>query len=188
MAGEIRAQRAIVTIGSIQVDGFMLPDGSYRMSQTQAADCISDDAVYARNFLTSRALKALRGEGFTPETFEVDPSGQTRGQTRIRGWTLDIVYAYWVYRCFKGNQQAYALVVALGTETLERRFDRAFGISRAETEYNDRLIAYTRQLEASLADLGEAYAVDDDVRRENEFLRQRLAELGVDPYALPSDE
>jgi hypothetical protein len=37
---EMKATRATITLGTKQLDGFMLPDGSYRMSQTQAA-CLS---------------------------------------------------------------------------------------------------------------------------------------------------
>lgn len=37
MTESVRAVRASVQIGSLTVDGFMLPDGSYRMSQTQAS-------------------------------------------------------------------------------------------------------------------------------------------------------
>ena len=51
MSESVRAVRASVQIGSLTVDGFMLPDGSYRMSQTQAAECIGG------------------GIQFTPETF-----------------------------------------------------------------------------------------------------------------------
>jgi hypothetical protein len=53
----MKATRSTVTIGSLEVDGFMLPDGTYRMSQTQVAECIGDDPIYARRFLTSKALK-----------------------------------------------------------------------------------------------------------------------------------
>jgi hypothetical protein len=38
MSESIKATRANVAIGALTVDAFMLPDGSYRMSQTQAAD------------------------------------------------------------------------------------------------------------------------------------------------------
>ncbi len=104
MTDPTKATRATVRIGNIEIDGFQLPNGSYRMSQTQAADCIGDDPVYARNFLTSKTFKALQDRDYTPETFEVNPENQVRGQTRIRGWELDIVYAFWVYRCFRGNK------------------------------------------------------------------------------------
>ena len=186
MTDSIKATRATVTLGSLTVDGFMLPDGSYRMSQTQAAECIEEDAVYARNFLTSKALKALRDKGYTPETFEVDPIGQSRGQTRIRGWTLDIVYAYWVYRCHKGSPKAFALVMALGTETLERRFDRAFGVARSEDDWDKRLS--DRIVEQLESELGTAFAEVDSAINREKLLEQQLGELGVEPWALPQDE
>jgi hypothetical protein len=182
---ETRATRATVQLGTLTIDGFMLPDGSYRMSQTQAASCIEDDAVYARNFLTSRVLKALRGEGYTPETFEVSSDGQARGQTRIQGWTLDIVFAYWVYRCHKGSKSAFNLVVALGTETLERRFDRAFNVTRSEQDYDQRLVDRFSQM---ATDLSEAFEAADVAASREKLLEQQLRELGVEPWALPEQD
>jgi hypothetical protein len=60
MTESVRAVRASVQIGSLTVDGFMLPDGSYRMSQTQAAECVGKPEINARRFLDSKAIKALR--------------------------------------------------------------------------------------------------------------------------------
>ncbi|HEY9653663.1 MAG TPA: hypothetical protein V6C95_23580 [Coleofasciculaceae cyanobacterium] len=188
MSKSIKATRATVQIGSLEVDGFMLPDGAYRMSQSQASECIGDDAVYARNFLRSRTLKSFKGEGYTPETFEVDPEGQTRGQTRIQGWSLEIVFAYWVYRCFKGNKQAFSLVLALGSETLERRFDVAFGITRTENEWNERLIQRNQQLERALGELGESFAIEDDIRRERDYFERLLLQHGIDPWTIESNQ
>lgn len=183
-----KAKRADIPIGSLSVDGFMLSDGSYRMSQSQVSECIGDDAVYARNFLKSKALKALRGEGYTPETFEIDSSDQTRGQTRFQEWPLDIAYAYWVYRCSKGNKKAFSLVIALGTETLERRFDAAFGVERTEDERNQILSDRVHQLEQDLEALGDSYAIEDEIRRERDRFEELLRENGIDPYGLPSGE
>ena len=174
-----KATRATIKIGSLEVEGFMLPDGSYRMSQAQVAECIGDDAIYARRFLKSRALKALQGGGYTPDTFEVEPTDQVRGQTRIQGWPLDIVYTYWVYRCSRGNKQSFSLVIALGSESLERRFDNAFGVQRSEEEYNTLLANRVQQLEQQA---GEAFAAADDERRNADRLEQQLREAGIVPY------
>ncbi len=38
MSESIKATRAIIAIGSLSVEAFMLPDGSYRMSLSQAAE------------------------------------------------------------------------------------------------------------------------------------------------------
>ena len=185
MSESQKATRAIIPIGPIQVDGFMLPDGSYRMSQTQTAECIGDDAIYARRFLKSRELKALLGEGYTPDTFEVDSTGQVRGETRIRGWPLDLVYAYWIYRCFKGDRKAFSLAIALGVETLERRFDNAFNITRTEQERDDRLSQRLQQLEE---DLKGAMDFEAAAQYELNYVRDWLKQKGLDPWELPGDD
>ena len=60
MSESVRAVRTSVQIGSLTVDGFMLPDGSYRMSQTQATECVGKPEINARRFLDSKAIKSLR--------------------------------------------------------------------------------------------------------------------------------
>jgi hypothetical protein len=76
MSDSTKATRALVQIGSMTVDGFMLPDGSYRTSQTQAAECVGKPEINARRFLDSTAIKALPGEGYTPDTIEIEPDAE----------------------------------------------------------------------------------------------------------------
>ena len=76
-----KAKRATVTIAPLSVDGFQMPDGSYRMSQAGAATTINESPVYELRFLTSRESKALLGEAFTdctPEQIEVETSPSDR--------------------------------------------------------------------------------------------------------------
>jgi hypothetical protein len=64
----------------------MLPDGSYRMAQNQAASAIREDLVYALRFLRSKDSKSLLGEGFTdykPESIELQAGTGKHGQSRI---------------------------------------------------------------------------------------------------------
>ncbi|MFN7717250.1 MAG: hypothetical protein ACK5QS_17520, partial [Pseudanabaenaceae cyanobacterium] len=103
MSDSIKATRATVAIGALTVDAFMLPDGSYRMSQTQAAEAIGKDEINARRFLTSKSINAIRGEGYTPDSIE-------SGQTRFNAIPLDVVTAYWLYQSSQGNKQALSLV------------------------------------------------------------------------------
>lgn len=134
MSETSKATRAQIRIGGIEVDGFMLPDGEYRMSQTQIAECVQKDESNARKFLSSKAIKTLLGEGYTPgknETIEVDAAEQTRGQTRIKPFSLEETSAFWLW---------------------------------------------------------EAYAIDDDLRRENEFLLKVLRDNNIDPYEIPNNE
>jgi hypothetical protein len=50
MTESVRAFRASVQIGSLTVDGLMLPNGSYRMSQTQAAECVGKPKITPDGF------------------------------------------------------------------------------------------------------------------------------------------
>lgn len=188
MSESIKATRASVQIGSIEVDGFMLPDGSYRMSQTQAALCVGKPEINARRFLTSKAIKALLGEGYTPDNIEIESGNQLRGQTRFNALPLEVVTAYWFQQASQGNQQAISLVWALLTESLERRFDVAFGVTRTERERNERLTDRIQQLERDLTKLGEAFALDDQIRQERDYFERLLRENGIDPWGLRGDQ
>ena len=191
MTESIRAARASVQIGSQQIDGFMLPDGSYRMSQAQVAQAVDKPPVNALRFLGSKAIKGLLGEGYTdytPEQIEIESEEGKRGQSRFNALPLEVATAYWVNQCFQGNKQALALVMALATETLERRFDNAFGVSRTETERNERLSQRNQQFERALAELGEGFALDDQIKQERDYFERLLRENGIDPWGLPENE
>lgn len=182
-----KAKRATVAIGPVAIAGFQMPDGSYRMSQTQAAECVGKQQRNAGRFLESNGIKALRGEGYTPDTIEVESADQVRGQTRFNALPLDVVSAYWLWEASKGNQQAIALCYALMTETLERRFDAVFGVERSEGDRNTLLAQRLERAEADLATLGEAYAEPDLLRMEVDHLRQQVRDLGGEPWQLPGE-
>ena len=70
----------------------MLPDGSYRMAQNQAASAIREDPVYALRLLRSKDSKSLLGESFTdyePESIEIQPDTGKRGQSCINALPLE---------------------------------------------------------------------------------------------------
>ena len=94
MTESIKATRASVRIGALEVDGFMLPDGSYRMSQTQAADCVGKPEINARRFLSSRAIKTLLGEGYTPDSLEIEKDEQLRSSVFSRVLSLSSIFIY----------------------------------------------------------------------------------------------
>lgn len=188
MTESIKATRASVQIGALEVDGFMLPDGSYRMSQTQTAECVGMTERNAREFLDSKTFKRLTDEDYTPAIFEIESETQTRGQSRFRALPLEVVVIYWVYQCYRGNKQAFNLLVALATETLERRFDTAFGVTHTEQERNERLQERIRQLETEFSQLGEAFAIDDQIRSERDYFESLLLQHGIDPWALPNTD
>ncbi|HIK39969.1 hypothetical protein [Thermoleptolyngbya sp. M55_K2018_002] len=184
----MKATRATVELGSISIEGFMLLDGSYRMSQTQAAECVGLSERNARDFLRSKGLKALLGEGDTPAIFELEPdAGQARGASRARGLPLEVVSAYWLWQAFRGNQSTLAFCMALMTESTERQFDAAFEVERTEGDRNQRLAQRLQQLERIIESVGLGMALDGDIRRENAYLMRVLRENGIDPYGLPGE-
>lgn len=189
MTDSTRATRATVPIGSLTVDGFMLPDGAYRMSLTQAAECVGLTTRNASDFLQSKAFKALMGESYTVPISEIEPDEtQLRGASRIRALPLEVVRKYWLWQVSRGNKQAIALVDALMAETIERRFDRAFGVTRAEQERDERLTGHIQQLERDLERLGEGFAIDDLIRQERDYFERLLKENGIEPWKAPNND
>ena len=187
MADTVIATRTTIIIGPLSVDGFMLPDGSYRMSQTDTGEAVGLSERNAREFLKTKALKSLLSEGYTTaisavEKVEIDSTNQVKGQGRFNSVPLEVVTAYWQWQSHRGNKKALALCLALMTETLERRFDNAFSVERSEDEYNAMLFKRVESLET---DVGEAYAVADDMARENEELWFYIREQNLPgPYSL----
>lgn len=186
-----RAQRATITIGGIQLEGFQMPDGSYRMSQSSAAAAIELGRQNVSDFLRSKAIKRLLGKGYTGQisNVEVESSDQTRGQTRINALPIEAVNAYWHWQSHRGHKKALQLCMALSAESIERRFDTAFGVPRSEDEYNQQLAARLQQTEQQLALLSDAYAEPDLLREENERLREQIRQLGGEPFEhLPPED
>lgn len=184
-----KAVRSTVQIGGVDVEGYQMPDGGYQMSQTTAAQAVGMAERNARDFLNSKAVNRLLGEGYTPAISQVEvESGQARGQTRINALPLEVVAAYWVWQCFKGNRKALSLVMALSVESLERRFDSAFGVSRTEADYNERLSDRIEQMQSSLDQLSEAYAEPDVLREHIERLEAQVRRLGEEPLQIPDQQ
>lgn len=188
MSESVRASRSTVTVGSSSVDGFRLPDGGYRMSQAQAAESIDESPVNALRFLSSRDSKALLGDSFTdytPESIEVESQSGQRGQARINALPLEVVAAYWMSRAYRGNKKAFLLCWALITETLERRFDRAFGVTRSDDEWDRQLS--DRLIEHMEVSLSNAFEEADTALSRERLLEQQLRDNGIEPWALPGE-
>jgi hypothetical protein len=101
---------------------------------------------------------------------------------------LEVVGAYWLWQSYRGNKKALSLCMALIIESLERRFDDAFGVAMSEQERNSRLSQRNSQLEQDLAKLGEGFALDADKDREIVYLTSLLKDNGIEPYGLPNGD
>ncbi|MEO0432923.1 MAG: hypothetical protein AAF151_14645 [Cyanobacteria bacterium J06656_5] len=186
MSESTKATRASIQIGNLNVDGFMLPDGSYRISQTQAAEAVGLNRQNVSDFLRSKAIKRLLGEGYTGQIsqIEIDSADQARGQSRINAISLDAIAAYWQWQSFRGNKQALALCMAMTIETLTRRFDAAFGVGRTEADYNELLQDQNAALQSTLEALGDAYSEPDLLREQVSRLERQLRDNGIEPWNL----
>ncbi|MBE9110812.1 hypothetical protein IQ273_15470 [Nodosilinea sp. LEGE 07298] len=63
-----KAKRTTVVIGNEPIAGFQMPEGSYRMSITSAAEVVGTAQQNGSNFLRLNAFKALQVSSYTPQT------------------------------------------------------------------------------------------------------------------------
>ncbi|MEO0868350.1 MAG: hypothetical protein AAFY17_07865 [Cyanobacteria bacterium J06642_11] len=138
MSESSQATRTTIQIGTrmgtLIVDGFMLSDGSYRMSLTQSSGAIGFGPQSISDFLSLKAVNSLlaQGDGANDAQLELVPSTHTCGRQHFRAMSLDAVAAYWQWQADKGNSEALSLCMALKTVTLSCRFDAAFGVEHSE--------------------------------------------------------
>ena len=142
MSESSTATRATIEIGTqvgtLIVDGFMLPDGSYRMSLTQSSGAVGFGPQNASDFLSLKTAKSLLGQGDAVNNSQIDLalSTHTHGRSRLRVMSLDAVAAYWQWQASRGNRDALALCIALKSEPLTCRFDTVFGVEHSEIDCN----------------------------------------------------
>jgi hypothetical protein len=131
----IKAIKATITLGDIDLDVFQLPDGKYFLSLTQVAESIDMPLKRMSQIRELNMAKTLYPQGFRmSETVKVE--GGTKPVSII---SLDDVSKYWTLAAFQmQNVKAMALLAASQAEALERRADAAFDIKRSEEERNER--------------------------------------------------
>jgi hypothetical protein len=108
----------------------MLPDGSYRISQTKVAKAAGLSRRNVSDFLRSNALKSLLREGYTNTMFEreeieIESEPGRRRPSRFLSVPPEIASAYWLWQAHRENKAALALCMRLITQSLERRVDKA---------------------------------------------------------------
>ena len=122
----IKAERETVKFfDGLQVDGYRLPDGEFRVGLTGASEVLG----YGREWLGrvldrgGNTLKALQGLGFTEEIAKVATnSGRPPETISLRDFNRLIAYAV-----FDGKKAALALQLALTEVALNDFFRDAFG-------------------------------------------------------------
>jgi hypothetical protein len=105
-------------------------------SPTKVAEAAGLSRRNVSDFFRSNALKSLRGTGYTSTNFEpeeIESEPGSRGQSRFLSVPPKIASAYWLWQAHRENKAALALCMGLITESLERRVDEAFGVTRTPT-------------------------------------------------------
>ena len=156
MTKSVRAVRASVKIGSLTVDGFMLPDGSYRTQPNQSRRSSGLIPAQRVRFFTFKRPEKLASKSYTSTMFEreeieIESEPGSRGQSRFLSVPPKIASAYWLWQAHRENKAALALCMGLITESLERRVDEAFGITRTR-ERNEILSQRVQELEEDVRD------------------------------------
>ena len=144
----IKAQRRTIRISDIPLEVAMLPDGSYRLSQTQVTAVIEKHHSSFAQFFRSKSFKLWLGidSGLRNSMTSVEIDGSN---LPIASISFETALIYWFKWAEKGNSLARALVIALAKHSLYDRADVAFGVK-------DRQLESDRTLAKDLSDAGIA--------------------------------
>lgn len=181
-----KAQRRTIYIGDIPLEVAMLPDGSYRLSQTQATEVVNKRRNSMFYFYRSNRLKAFLGNDFQCSSLseELFIEGAPRP---INPVTFEVACLYWQKCADEGNAQARAIVVALIKYSLYDLADAAFGVKRHQLE-RDRILAEdlsdagVARIAATYRSLeSQTFSGEPETQTERELkLKIKLAELELE--------
>jgi hypothetical protein len=132
----IKAVRSTIKFAEgLEVDGYMLPDGEFRVGKTGASLVLG----YKENFLsriqsaTPKKAKALQSEGFTGYSLAVQIENQ-RGATRSDTLSLDDFESFIFFAASEGKKEAIALQRAFVKVGITDWFRLSFGIKELTLE------------------------------------------------------
>ena len=168
-----KAERATITLGSIDIEVFLLEDGEYRLSKTQVFESVDIVSRNTPRWLKSQGLKPLSAERlqFTEKGIggTIDSIGISEA---IKLW-------YHVGTQLK-NEKASNLVLACAIESVERRADAKFGKIRSEEERNQRIIAKTESKNLFFDFSGEIASWFDRTKAERSQPVERYYSVAYD--------
>jgi hypothetical protein len=127
-----KAVVAVVDFGFCQVEGLMMPNGSYGIAISQANTILG---FSTRQDHAVRSLKALLGKEIELTTVKTELSNNKNSVLTIEQFT-ELIFELATKR---NNEIAIAFLKASMLETIERRFDAAFNKKVEEDERNARL-------------------------------------------------
>ena len=161
MSDTVRAKRAEIKLGDETIEVFQLPNGNYTLSQTQVAKVVGKSEDSFRRFLKSPQFKIFAfSHELDTKRLLVEGNNQSINPIPIR-----IAIKYWVKETLAKNESAAKLISACAEESIQRRADSVFGISRTEDQYNKLLKNNFRGLQSfskEFADL-DAHSLSSEI-------------------------
>ena len=141
-----KAVKATIHLGSIPIDVYQMPDGSYKLYMESVMEAIKRPKDDLLNFLQSKSPQALP---YKNRSLLQEPMIGVEGYGgSVKPIPVELATTYWFYSAINGNTIAQALIQASLIESIERRADTAFVFKRSEEEYNQK---FGEKLEEELA-------------------------------------
>lgn len=158
----MKAHKATINYGGIELEVYMMPDGSYQLSKTQVAQAIEKGDTSFRDFLDGKSPEALPYKDFTPAKVETDLG------SRIQGIPIKVAIAYWTYWSSRGNIHARALLAAGTEESFNRRCDTVFNNEKSEDDYNKMTLENIDQNKILFEMMKMLTNLSEEVRQQRE--------------------
>ena len=147
----VRATREDFDIAGIDVQGLMMPDGRYKMSDADIARAALRPSRSVGDLRKAKTLELnggntsdLESVGDLLEVLKVKVEGYGKP---LNASSIEFAAMYWATQS-ANSPTALALTVALSTESIQRRFDRAFNQKVTEAEYDASLALRFARLNA----------------------------------------
>ena len=167
----MKATRTTIKYGSVDLEVFMLPDGTYKLSQTQAGLAIEKGDKSLREFLAGKSPEALPHKGFTSDEIEID----TNPGIKFNAVTIKVVVSYWTYWANKGNTLAQALLAAGTEETINRLCDTAFNVTKSDEEYHNQTLENINQNQMLFDMMKMINSMNEKLTQQEETNKQLLS-------------
>lgn len=147
----IKAERATVRFfDGLSIDGYMMPDGSFRVSLTGASTLLGFQKNWLGRILakSGNPVKALQGMGFSGQAQKTVTRSIRGGGDSAQTISLRDLNALVLYAATKGKPQAIALQMALTDMAMTDFFRDAFGMRTLSIE--EKRAAFYRAFAATL--------------------------------------
>jgi hypothetical protein len=130
----IKAVRATIKLGNIELDVLQFPDGTYHFFINQLNEVL---AIKASDSTGKKYLQPL----IDKDPNRVNTAHIEGIKSNLKTLSMDLVSEAIQIYAGLGNSKCLAVAIACMSEALERRADSAFGVQRSEDERNNRLAA-----------------------------------------------